>query len=188
MAHYSRELPKTSDRLGNFDRVKVDPGQTGFFEGREFLINHEFTVGVGASYVVKLVTLRDIIVESFTLSIDDGFLKFTRRTGGTEGGSFSTSIVPQAVNSMVNPLEHRLYDGVPFASNTVVTAGGTLTGGNIFDAIRLKTSGATAQAATIGQSNTDAIGVPPGTRYYVFENLGNGSVTGIFRVKWEERG
>lgn len=188
MAHYGRELPKTSDRLGNFDRVKVDPAQTSFFEGREFLFAHEFSIGAGLTKVIKIVTLRPVIVQSFDLSIDDGTLRFTRKTGGTEGGSFSESITPQAVNSMVGPSDRRLYAGVPFASNTVVTAGGTLTGGTAFDVMRLRTSNATAQAVTVGKTDTDQVGVPAGTRYYVLENLGAGTVNGVLRVKWEERG
>lgn len=188
MSHYSRELPKTSDKLGNFDRVKVDPGQTSFFEGREFLFAHEFAITTGTSLVFKIVTQRNVIVQKFELSCDEGTLRFTRKTGGTEGGSFSTSITPQACNSMVGATDRRLYSGVPFASNTVITAGGTLTGGNAFDVIRLKSPGATAQAVTVGTTDTDQIGVPAGTRYYVLENLGTGSATGVLRVRWEERG
>lgn len=188
MAHYSRELPKTSDRLGNFDRVKVDPAQTSFFEGREFLFAHEFSILTATSLVIKIVTLRAVIVQNFDLSIDDGTLRFTRRTGGVEGGSFSTIIAPQAVNAMAGPSDRRLYEGVPFTTNTVVTAGGTLTGGSVFDTIRLKTSNATAQASSVGKTDTDQIGVPAGTRYYVLENLGTGTVTGVLRVRWEERG
>lgn len=187
MGHYNSVVPLTSDRLGNFDRVRVDSAQTSFFEGREFLVAHEFSIPTGQTAVIKLVTLRPVIVQMFNLNVDNGHLRFARKTGGTEGGSFATPISIGKTNSMPGPTDQRLWDGLQFQTNTVMSTGGTLAGGSEFDIIRLKTANANAQAVTVGSTTDDQIGVPPGTRYYVLQNLGNDTATGVLRVRWEER-
>lgn len=185
--HYNRELPKTSDRFGNFDRVRVDAAETSFFEGREFLLAREFSIAAGASLVLKIVTTKDTVVHNFDLTIDEGWVRFSRKTGGTEGGSFTTPVSLQPVNAMTGELNRRRWDGEPYELTTVVTTGGTLTGGSEFDIVRLRTSNATAQQVTVGGTGTDHVGAPAGTRYYVLTNLGTGTCTGVLRARYEER-
>ncbi len=45
----------------SFRRVRVDPAQTGFFEGREFCSFYEFSIASGNSVVLKFSCPVDLI-------------------------------------------------------------------------------------------------------------------------------
>ena len=148
MTYYSNQIPKTSDKYSNFDRVKVDPGQTSFFEGREFRTFKELNVPALTTYVIKIVVPVDIIFSQFVNEFELGHGRIASVIGGTEGGSFSETLPVFKRNNMsVGP--NKRYDPSPLV---VLTGGGTHTGGTELDVVRIKTSSQQVQSTTVGVS------------------------------------
>lgn len=177
------ELPTdlyTSTREG-FRRVRIDMGQTGFFEGREFRTFKEFSIPTGETYVVKIVVPLNAILFSQGVELDAGSLRVTNVTGGTPGGTFSETLPIIGKNNMsTRP--------TPFyVPQVVFTAGGTHTGGFVFDIHRVVTSQASSQQFTVGSATADERGIAVATYYVRYENIGNGTATGTFFFFWEER-
>lgn len=75
-----------------------------------------------------------------------------------------------------------------YSPQAVFAMGGTISGGTLRDIVEIVTPTATAQAFTAGGSSESKRGVSAATTgYYKITNTGNGAVTGIFRLEWEER-
>ena len=111
------------DDVNSRSRVRVDVAQTSFFEGREFRSFIELSIAQGATQVVKVVSPVDFVLFQQSLTVDAGGIRFAAVTGGTEGGSFSTSLPVIGKNRMTDrPLPY--YD----AQLTMAT-GGTHSGG-----------------------------------------------------------
>ena len=177
------DLPRdlyTSDNEG-YRRMRVDVGQTGFFEGREFRTFKEFSIAAGATYVVKVVVPINAILFEQGVEIDDGSIRIVNASGGTPGGTFSETLPVVAKNNMsTRP--------TPFYTSQLVwTAGGTHTGGFIFDTHRAVAASATAQQSTVGNIVGDERGVAANTYYIRYENFGSGAATGTLWFFWEER-
>lgn len=164
-----------------FRRLRVDQGQTGFFEGREFRSFIELNIAAGNNIVLKFVSPVDFILFEQRLVIDAGSCKLTASTGGTEGGTFSTSLPIIGKNRMASR-------PTPFytAQATIVT-GGTYTGGTAVEVVRVVAANATAQQQSVGSGQDSSRGLPAGTYYLKFENFGSGSVTGVYSLAFEER-
>lgn len=185
MTWYGEKAPCTSDRYSNFDRIKVDPGQTSFFEGREFRTYKELNVPVSpAVYVVRAVVPGDIILTGLRVDLDGGFLRLGTYVGGTPGGTWSETLPVFARNNMsVGP--NKRYSPTP---GVVITAGGTHTGGTELDVVRVRTVNQNNQVTTVGSVPGDDRGVAANTYYFRFQNLSATDVlTGTFHVSWEER-
>lgn len=184
MTHYTNTIPKTSDRLSNFDRVKVDIGQTGFFEGREFRSFKELNIPGTGSYVIRAVVAADIILTELKLDIDSGWLRIATVLGGTPGGDFAETLPIFNRNNMSVGGNRRQA----FVPQTLLTAGGTHTGGTELDVLRVKTAGVSQQANTVGATTGDERGVAANTYYFRLTNLhATDPVTGTLHVSWEER-
>lgn len=168
-----------TDDLDGRPRMRVDVGQTGFFDGREFRTFRRLSLSSGATLVVKAVVPVNTILFGMSLDVVEGWADIETVTGGTEGGSFPETLPIFNRNSMTT--------APSYAPQVVLTAGGTHTGGTVLDAISARSSGATAQAASVGVSTADERGIAPGTYYFRVANPGNGSVTGIWHARWEER-
>lgn len=170
----------TSDKEG-FRRLRIDSGQTGFFEGREFRTFREFSIGAGATLVLKVVVPINAILFEQGVEIDAGSIRIVNATGGTEGGTFSETLPVIGKNNMsTRP--------TPFYTPQIVwTAGGTHTGGFIFDTHRAVAANATAQQSTVGNIVGDERGVAANTYYIRYENIGSGTATGTLWFFYEER-
>jgi hypothetical protein len=188
MGYNSKWLHYTSDTLSGFHRLRVDPAQTSFWEGREFRSFLEFSIPQGATQVIKATSTVDMVIFDINVSVDAGHLRLTLRSGGTEGGVFGTPMPVLPVNSMTAPEDRRKFDGLYHQPSLVVATGGTLTGGTIVDVIRLKTSDNSNFAGAVGSGVQSEIGVAPGTRYWVLENIGSVTCTGVIKSRFEERG
>ena len=162
-------------------RLRVDVGQTGFFAGREARTFREFSIAAGQTLVLKIVVPTDAILAEQSIELDSGSIRITNTTGGTPGGTFSETLPVINKNNMSErPLP--LY--VP---QIVFTAGGTHTGGFVFDIHRVVAATATAQQSTVGNVVGDERGVAAGTYYVRYENFGTGTATGTLWFIWEER-
>ena len=162
-------------------RLRVDIGQTGFFAGREFRTFREFSIAAGQTLVLKIVVPINAILSEQSVELDAGSIRITNASGGTPGGSFAETLPIIGKNNMSErPLP--LY-----TPQIVFTAGGTHTGGFIFDIHRVVAATATAQQSTVGNIIGDERGVAAGTYYVRYENFGSGTATGTLWFFWEER-
>lgn len=159
-------------------RLRVDAAQTSFFEGREFRSYIELNIPAGSTTVVRFTAPQDFILHNQTLMLDDGFVRMSAATGGAEGGSWSALPVigKNRMASRPTPL---------YAAVCSLSTGGTHTGGTEVEVIRLKTSGATGQAQSVGAVSAER-GLPAGVYYIRFQNLGSGATTGVYSLFWEE--
>ena len=170
-----------TDRGGPSQRLRVDAAQTSFFAGREARTFYDLSLATATSVVIKAVVPIDIILNKVDILINTEEILVETVMGGTEGGTFSITLPIFPANTMAErPLP--LYTFL-----TVLTAGGTHTGGTVLDIIRLKTGGATQQAISVGSSPFDERGVAANTYYFRLTNLGNGPLVGVFKARWEER-
>ena len=162
-------------------RLRVDIGQTGFFAGREFRTFKEFSINAGQTLVVKVVVPINAILSEQSIELDSGSIRVTNTTGGTPGGSFSDTLPVIGKNNMTE-LPTPLY-----TPQITFAAGGTHTGGFVFDIHRIVAATATAQQSTVGNVIGDERGVAAGTYYVRYENFGSGTATGTLWFIWEER-
>lgn len=186
---YQDHLHYTTDRLSGFERLRVDTAQTGFFEGREFRTFKELNIAAGATYVVKAVVPLNIILLALEANIDSGHLRLGTYVGGTPGGSFSETLpIFNANNMSAGTDRRRSYSGLLYTAQTVLTAGGTHTGGTELDVVRLLVANASGQASSVGNSPQDERGIAANTYYFRMLNLsGSNAVTGTFKARFEER-
>lgn len=170
----------TSEREG-FRRLRVDTGQTGFFEGREFRTFFELNIATSTSVYIQVTSPIDFIIFEQSLTLDSGSVRFTALTGATPGGTYSTSLPVVGKNRMTTRK-------APFYSPQITLAtGGTATGGTIVELFRVTAANATAQQQTVlGAASTER-GLPAGTYYLRLENIGNSAATGVYSLIWEER-
>ena len=168
-----------TDGDGPYARMRVDVGQTGFFAGREARTFYEFSIPTGATRVIKISTPINIIITSFTTDLELAELKISYISGGTEGGTYNTTLPTIKVNTMTTASNY-----VP---QVICTTGGTHTGGTIIDIAYLN-SGANAQKS-IQTTVTDEypMGYPAGTYYVKLENTDGATATGAIKIRWEER-
>lgn len=183
MTHYGLGVPKTSDRLSNFDRVKVDIAQTGFFEGREFRTFKELNLATGSTYVVRAVVPLNIILFGLSLSLETGQVRLATVVGGAESGTWAETLPIFGRNNMaVGP--HRRSAYVP---QVVLTAGGVLTGGTEIDVLRIKTGANANFSGSVGAESSDERGVGANTYYFKLVASGPDPAVGVFKARWEER-
>lgn len=165
-------------------RLKVDIAQTGFFDGREFRTFKELNIAAFGVYVIRAVVPIDIILFGLNVTINSGDLRLETLVGGAPGGSFSETLPIFGANNMAGAPNREAPFYVPV---TVLTAGGTLTGGTQLDVLRLKVNAITGQAATVGIGPTDERGVAANTYYFRLTSLTNDAIEGVFRARFEER-
>jgi hypothetical protein len=168
-----------TDGDGDYARVRVDVGQTGFFAGREARTFYEFSIPNGQSQVIKVVSLTDTIVQNFSIELDLASLRLELVVGGTEGGTFNTPLPIFPTNTMSTASD--------YTPQVTMNRGGTHTGGTVVDLLTA-ISGANPNKA-VSQTATEALpqGFSAGTFYIRLINTDGATATGIFRARWEER-
>jgi hypothetical protein len=161
-------------------RIRVDVGEPGFFEGRQFRIFREFAITTGTTLTLKFVVPVDILLLLQGLELDSGSIRITNTVGGTPSGSFSETPAVIPKNTMSErPLP--LY-----APQVVVTAGGSVSGFTTLDIHRV-VSTATGVQTTVGNIVGDYRGIGANTYHVLYENFGTGTATGTLFFSWEER-
>ena len=158
-------------------RLRVDPGQTGFFEGRQFRTYHEMNIATASTLWGRFVTPVDVIIVKRELIVVQGNLRFALSNAGTPGGSWTAKTV--------YPLNTMSERPTPlYASQVAPAIGGTVTSPTEIDVVLLETG--TSQAVSV--SNTaDEVGFAAGTYYVELRNTGANTLRGIYQVIWEER-
>lgn len=168
-----------TDNDGPYARMRVDVGQTGFFAGREAYTFYEFSIPTGQSQVIKVVSLSDTIVQIFSVELDLASIRVELVVGGTEGGTFSTSLPIFKSNTMTT--------ASAYVPQVTMAYGGTHTGGTVVDLLTA-ISGDKLQKSTAATATEDLpVAFPAGTYYIRITNTDGATATGIFRARWEER-
>src|SRR5574337_1254648 len=183
MTTYHYSTPKTHKALSGFDRVKVDPGQTNFFLGRQFRAFKELSIPTGTTLVIRVVTTIPVILMSAELELDNGWVKMSTVAGGTAGGTFT----PETAVFNMNNMPVGMDKAEAYAATVTLASGGTLSGGTLLDVIRVKVANNSNFGASVNSAEALPRGVSPGTYYYVLQNLGADTATGVWRVAWEDR-
>jgi len=168
-----------TDDDGNYSRLRVDVGQTGFFAGREARMFHEFAILSGTSQVIKIVAPVDTILQTFSVELDLAEIRVELVAGGTESGTFGTSIPVFKTNTMSTASDY-----VP---QVTMSYGGTHTGGTVVNVLTAISGSNKNKAVSSAGAETLPIGFPAGTYYIRLINTDGATANGIFRAQWEER-
>lgn len=191
MTGYSTQMNMTSDVGSGFDRARVDVGQTGFFEGREFRSYFEFSaekttsIAVGGTRTFKFTCPVDFILQGQALEVDKGGVSLRVFTGTTDGGGW-TSVPVIAKNR--SPTRREFSTGYYVGQATLQT-GGTFTLGTEGDVLRARTASQTVSATNVGATQDDARFLPAGSYFIRVAPLTgvNDPSEGIYSIAWEER-
>lgn len=177
-----------TDRSGPSTRVRVDPGQTGFFAGRFFRAYIEAIVlKAGPTLQARLTSPVDFILWSQVLTLTQGAIRCEIFTGATPSGSW-TSVPAIGVNRMS---ERPTIAGAPYAPVVTIEKGGDFTGGTAVDLLMVRAAGTNGQASNVGISQSER-GLPAGTYYIRFGTLTGGLTVNddaqlVYAIEWEER-
>jgi len=172
-------LKLMTDDNGDYSRIRVDVGQTGFFAGREARTFYEFSIASGATQVIKVVAPTDTIVQQLSIDLYLSEIRLELLIGGTEGGTFATPLPIFKTNTMSTASNY-----VP---QVTMNRGGTHTGGTVVDLIQTLTDTNPNKATPAGASEDSPQGFAAGTFYIRLINTDGATATGIFRARWEER-
>lgn len=170
-------------------RLRVDNGQTGFFERRMWSLNYEFASAnpIAATPLVFRFTMpTNFIIHNHALSVDQGGMTLRTYSAdqGVAGGVFSATHAPRSENTMT--------EQVDYVFQSSIASGGTFTP-NINEEpitpLRVRTSGATAQQSSVGASAVSEKGRNPGTYYAILSRMTGvtGDCTGVYNIVIEER-
>jgi len=167
----------TSQKIGT-RRVRVDTGQTGFFERREFRISQELSIPVDTPLVIKFSSPVNFILWEQVIACDAHLIKFEAVVGGTPSGAFSTPITIWGKN--------RMDEQPAYIGQVTISTGGSVTGGQVAEVLRIKSGNSTAQQASVGSTVSSERGLPAGD-YYLRLTADGGTATGTISLVWEER-
>lgn len=177
-----------TDKNGPSARLRVDPGQTGFFAGRMFRSYTEQVIPVaGPSVQFKFVSPIDFILWEQELTLTQGALRFEAFTGATDSGGWTTSLPIIGVNRMSER-------PTPFyASQITIQTGGNFTGGTQVDEMIVKCGSNQGNQASQNAGDTSSErGLPAGTYFGRFSTLTGGiaptdAAQMLYTLLWEER-
>lgn len=164
-----------------YRRIKVDPGQTSFHDGREFRTFYEFSIGAGASVYIQANAGVDTILYDVSCVVDAGSIRLRTYAGSTGTGTYDVALPVLPKNTM-SIRSTPIYP----AANTLFTGGTGVTGGVVIDTVRVVAANATAQQSSVGSKAFDQRGVGAGTYYWRLENIAAGTATGVFSGWWAE--
>jgi len=176
--------------FGSSRRVRVDPGQTGFFAGKFFRSYLESVIPVAGQPVsMRFTSPIDFILWSQSLTLTQGALRMEVFTGAvTPSGTWTAA--PAGVIG-VNRMAQRPAPN--YAAQVTIETGGSFTGGTPVDMmfVRCATNQGNSSSQNAG-GETNERGLPAGTYYLRFSTL-TGGVTPvdaaqmIYTLEWEER-
>lgn len=179
LMHQGIEPRYLTDSNGDYARLRVDVGQTGFFAGMEARTFWEFSIPTGTQQVIKIVAPVNTILQMFTVELDLAAIRLELVAGGTEGGLFTAALPILKTNTMTTQSGY-----IPQVSMTV---GGTHTGGTVVDLLTAISGDKVQKSAAVSATENLPQGFAPGTYYIRLTNTDGTTAVGIFRARWEER-
>ena len=160
-------------------RIRTESSTAAFYEGRQYHFFKEISVPENTTYTIRVGVTKDLILRGIVLTIDSGHCKMFTVAGGTEKTPFNNSLAPLRKNTMPTA------PNIPSA--TVLSDGGTHTGGVTIDVISLEASDRQNFRTTMGSAPYDERGIGVGVYYFKFAaQATKDDVSGVFRCFWEE--
>lgn len=169
---------------GSYDkenRLPVDIGQTGFFEGREFRTFRRLNIATANELVIKAVVPINIVLYRLSVELIQGQVEVITTVGGTPGGTFNETLPVIPRNTMTE-----VPSPAP-TSQVVLTAGGTISGATELDVVVAKTADNSNFAGLVGGVTGDERGIGPNTYHIRIVNTDGTSAIGTIHAFWEER-
>lgn len=175
----------TDGGFGANRRIRVDPGQTGFFAGRMFRTYIESVIPVaGPSLQFRFTSPINFILWSQSLTITQGAIEMRVYTGATSSGVWTPrpSIGVNRMSEIPQP---------PYTSQVLVETGGNFSGGTEVDLLKIRTSSANNSAQNVGVESSER-GLPAGIYHGRFQTLPGGLTVNdaaqlLYSISWEER-
>lgn len=158
-------------------RMRVDPGDTAFYEGRQFLAAYEFNLTAGSSMWLRFITPVDCIIKNRALTVVQGNVRAQTQQGGTPAGTWTAGTVIPANIMASRPTP--LYVG-----QVQTASGGTVSPGVVVSPPLVLETG--NNVATSVHNVAPEQGLPPGTFYTELRNTGSNAGRGVYTVLWEE--
>lgn len=175
----------TDGGFGQNRRLRVDPGQTGFFAGKFFRTYVESVIPVaGPSFQFRFTSPIDFILWSQVLELTQGALELRVYTGATSSGSWTARPII-GVNRMAERPQP------PYASQATFETGGNFTGGTEVDLLKVRAAAANNGAQNVGTEASER-GLPAGVYHGRFQTLTGGVPVNdaaqlLYSLLWEER-
>ena len=163
-----------TDGDGEYARLRVDVGQTGFWSGKQFRTFQKLSIASGVSVTIRATVGVNIILYETSFTTEDSSIEVQLRAGGTAAGPWTSMPVLRKNTMTTAPV---------ITSQVTMDYDGGHTGGVVIDTIRVTAGNKTAN---VGGTDSER-GVGPGTYYYVITNTGNLTATVVFSGWWEER-
>lgn len=179
--HTTVDLPKDlyTSSLENYRRVRVDVGQTSFFQGRQFRSYYDFALTASEVRYFRFTSLTDFVLFDQSLTVSGGSVRLSVWTGSTASGTWTN--IPIIGKNRMSTIPQP-----PYVSGVTFQTGGTFTGGTEVEAIRLVSATATAQQSTVGASSGDERGLPA-TTFYIKIEATSSTPSVVYSLFWEER-
>ena len=178
-------------------RMRVDPAQTSFFEGREFRAFYEMaSIAAGSSVQFRFIAPLDFVLQKQAAFLRSGDFRLEIYSAVNPITGAATPITPSGTWTQLptilgkNRMSDRpLYSGVPYVRQCNIETGGTFTGGSLVDIVLLSALPNGNQIQTVGQTDTDQRGLPATTFYGKFVSVTGAAspLTGVYYLEWEER-
>lgn len=163
---------------GMHGRMFVDAGGLNPTDNKQYFFFHEFSLAAAAVEVVRVVITGNTIMQAFSIKVMAGKARIEIVSGGTAGGTYSQSVPVFPINGMTTAPAR--------ATTTVVTSGGTHTGGTVMDLFLVNTGDNVNQSSGLTSGEDFAIGFSAGTYYIRVTNTDNSSTTGLIKALWTE--
>lgn len=163
----------------SFRRLRVDVGQTSFFQGKQFRTYSDFTLAALGVRYFRFTSLVDFVLFDQNINVSDGAIRLSVWTGATPAGSWTN--VPVIGKNRMSSIPQP-----PYVTQVTYQTGGTFTGGTEVEAIRVVSATATAQRSTVGSSSGDERGLPA-TTFYIKIEATAGTPVCVYSLFWEER-
>lgn len=187
-AAISRFFRLMTDRNGQSSRLRVDPGQTGFFAGRMFRSFLTQVIPVaGPSVQFRFVSPVDFILWSQVLTLTQGALRLEIFVSATDSGGWVTELPIIGVNRMAER-------PTPFYTPLVtIQTGGDFTGGTLVDTMIINAgSNQGNQSSQNAGGETTERGLAAGTYFGRLSTLTGGiapldAAQFLYTLSWEER-
>lgn len=178
-----------TDGNGQSRRIRVDPGSTGFFAGREFRTFYEFSLGANAIAYFKVSSPIDFNVEGLGIQVDVGECSleaFASDVVVVNPANFNVDLPILGCNRMLQRPKDSAGNYYT-TGMTIKTGTATFSGGTKLDIVTVKTTGNSNQSSTQDAAVAGERGLPPGDVYLKLTNKTNALASGIMRARWEDR-
>ena len=146
----------SSEKQVRSNRLLVDDFPAAFYAGTIFRAFKEITLPSGGVLNIAMTRAVDLLLRKFSLQVNSGEVRCEIYRGATISGAYNETI------PIIPCCE---YSDLPgnYVTRCELVAGGGFSGGTLFDLIHIKTSGATAHAATASADTGVALGIPSGS-------------------------